>query len=156
VGTERIGQTDRAELEAFRCATADSVPSQEAERAIRKLMPNQLQVGGIEGRGFREPGGELSAVIFFTPSPSIWRVHILATDVRFRHRKRALRLKRDLATEATGSGASALSSVVDATNGPMLAMNRKLSAICEPRADGYVVCTIPLGPQPTPGPASST
>jgi hypothetical protein len=156
VGTERIGQENRAELEAFRCATADSVPSQEMERAIRKHMANQLQVGGIEGRGFREPGGELSAVIFFTPSPSIWRIHILATDVRFRHRKRALRLKRDLATEATGSGASALSSVVDATNGPMLALNRKLSAICEPRADDFIVCTIPLRRQPTPGPASST
>jgi hypothetical protein len=141
---EPISPHHRAALEAFCCATEADATSQLVERAVRTQMLDEIDAGLIGGLGFCERDGRLSAVVFFTRGSYFWRVLFLATDLEFRRRKRALRLKRELMEVAAAEGASALSSVVSEGNGPMLELNRKLKAHCEPRGDGFVVCTLLL------------
>jgi hypothetical protein len=107
-------------------------------------MPDELEGGTVRGLGFIEENGDLSAVVFFTSSPMFWRVDYLATDLRFRRRRRAIRLKRQLRSMARTGGAQALTSRVDETNVPMLSLNRKLNATLQPTGDGDIVCTLPV------------
>lgn len=129
----------------FRCATGDDY-TLEVEQAIREDLPRWLVAGSVEAIGSWD-GNRLAAVATFTRNPYAWKVHQLATDLAYRHRRQALRLKKAILDMAAATEASAVLSLVHRENVPMRQLNRKLGGVeDDQRDDGYLWCTVPVRP----------
>ncbi len=142
-----VGSEHRAQLRSFSCATAGQEHTLEVEQQIREWAAEEFAAGHVEGLGSWDDD-ELAALIIFKASDWLWKVTVLATDNRYRRRKQAQRLKREVMRRAEDAGAKALVSLVHRDNLPMLALNIKLGGVVDPPADRenpYLVCTIPLG-----------
>ena len=144
-----VGPEHREPLAAFRCTTPESPPYVfVVEREIRTTLIEDLESGALEALGFWEGDG-LGALIAHSSAGPLWRVAYLATDPRFRHRKRAERLKREVLSRAAAAGAFALTSKVHPDNRPMLDLNRKLGGKALRNdanpSDPYLICTVPTG-----------
>lgn len=136
---------DHRALGQFSCAGAETGGfALEVEQYIRVLLVEELAAGYLQVIGSWD-GDRLGAVIAPTSGPVLWKVTALATDVAYRRRKQALRLKRGLLRRAREAGVRALVSQVHRDNHLMLALNRKLGGVIDPPTgdEPYLVCTVP-------------
>lgn len=118
----------------------------EVEQQVRTWVPVELESGQVQGLGSWNHD-ELAALITFSSGGWLWKVTVLATDVRYRRRRQAERLKREVLRRAADAGAEAVVSHVHRANVPMLALNEKLGGVVDAPADAdnpYLVCTVPV------------
>lgn len=136
---------DAQHLRTFRCATEGLAFTLEVEQQIRTSVPEELAEGRVEALGSWD-GDQLAALIVFKPHSRLWMVTVLGTDHRYRERKQAFRLKREIVRRARDAGAAAVTSHVHRDNAPMAGLNRKLDGVPDPGADPegeYVLWTVP-------------
>lgn len=121
----------------------------DVEQDIRNWLADALEDGSVEALGSWD-GDELAAVVVFSRLGWVWKIRQLATDVRYRHRKQALRLKLAVNEMAAAAGAQAVISWVHIENGAMRQLNAKLGVV-EGEVDDtgcFIQCTMPVAHAP--------
>lgn len=155
-----ITPADKTALDRFRCAELGRPWTEPLEDLVRHQLTQELTSTSVNRALGLFDGSELAAVVAWRMEvalPTVARVLALATDLRFRRRGYARRLKLEVLTSARADGRQIVASQVHRDNTPMLHLNESLGArihLDTIDEDGYVLCTIPLDRSQNPGPTT--
>lgn len=135
----------RDQLLAFSCATKGLDFTLEVELLIRQDLPDQLDAEVVQALGSWDDD-RLAAIVVFKRNSSIWMIDLLATDIDYRNRKQAYRLKRRVLDLARADGARAVSSYVHRDNLRMRHINKRMFGVeTDPDpSNPHILVTIPV------------